>query len=451
MPLPYQADLSKSTARVRGIIGGNRTGKTEWGARECYYYLTGTHPDKDVRIPNEVWIGTPSFDTQVESAQPKLLKFLKADQISRTEYYQGNKIKTIYLKNGSKVTFKSFEQSTDKWAGAEKRLIWFDEEPPHNIWTEAVVRHGAGIPLEIIFTLTPINGMTWIYDELWSQAKAKGIDIKTPQWEDNTHLTKEQLGIMTSMLSPEELEVRRFGRFVRKIGLVCPWWRRDIHIKDMTGFNPRGYPVWVSIDFGFSTAATAALFGAIVNNAIYIFDGIYEKNLTTPYLAQKIKERLQNVFITGWIADSAQAADIEELKNYGFPVRGIKKETGTSEIDWDTFRARKMMEYGQLNPVTGEPRIYIADHLIADVGGRKVNWLANEIENLRWKQVKTADGLQAKQQWGDQPKDAIDALSYLLVSLPTQPDIKIASPWGNYEKKSLLPKQDLFDENGLYI
>lgn len=401
-------------------------------------------------MPNEVWIGTPSFDTQVESAQPKLLKFLKDKDIQNVEYYQGNKMKTIYLKNGSKATFKSYEQATDKWAGAAKRLIWFDEEPPHNIWTEAVVRHGAGIPLDIIFTLTPINGMTWIYDELWTQAEAKGVVIKTPSWDDNKHLTADQISTMTSMLSPEELEVRRYGRFVRRIGLVCNWWRRDVHLEDLSQFNPRGLTNWIGIDFGFSTASTAALFVALKGADLYVYDGIYEKNLTTPELANRLNQKLpKDLMITGWVADSASADDIEELKRYNFPVEGIKKETGSAQINWDDFRAKKLAEIGAVS-LNNTSRLHISKTLISDINGKMINWFANEAENLRWKSVRNADGTQAKSVWDDQPKDAIDALSYILVRLPMSvpESVKYVNSWSN---KAKVPKDNLFDSDGFYI
>lgn len=448
-PLPYQRELSADSSVVRGIIGGNRTGKTEWGAREASYYLTGTHPNHKITVPNQVWIGTPSFDTQIESAQPKLLKFLKKEDIARIEYYQGNKIKSIYLTNGSVATFKSYEQSNDKWMGAEKRLIWFDEEPPHSIWTEAVVRHGAGVPLNIIFTLTPINGMTWLYDEIWQQAEAKGIKILTPSWEDNFHLSKDQISTMTSMLTPEELEVRKFGRFVRRIGLVCSWWRRDIHIEDLSQFDPRGCTIYVGIDFGFTTSSTAALFVAIRGDDLYLFNGIYEKGLTTSMLAVRIKEKLGSLVVTKWVADSAAAEDIAELRSYGFAIEAVKKETGTSNINWDEHRARKLQEIGQINLATNRPRIHISQDLIAEVDGRRVHWFANEAENLRWKQVRTGDGLHAKPIWSnEQPKDAIDALSYILVSLPVQIPVKYVN---QFERKRMVPKNNLFDDDGFYL
>lgn len=453
-PLIYQEELTKDPATIRAIIGGNRTGKTEWGAHETSLYALGTHPYREVVPPSEIWIGTPSFDLQAESVQPKLLKFITDDKIDHAEYLRGSIISRLYLKNGTPITFKSYEQGPEKWQSAAKRLIWFDEEPPHDVWTESIVRQEAGIPLDIILTMTPVNGMTWVYDEIWQQAAVKKIAIKTPSWKDNTHLTQAQIDQMKLMLSSEELEVREKGHFIRRTGLVCSWWRRDVHLVDLSTFNPQGCTIWIGIDFGFTSSALCAIFVAIKGESLYIFDGIYEFGMTTNVLAQKLKEKLANLYITGWRGDSAAAEDLAELRKYGIPIEGVKKETGTLKENWDDFRARKMAEFGNPHPVTGKSRIYVAQHLMAEVpdstGAKKlVNWFANEVENLRWKTVRTADGLKEKAEWGDGHKDAIDAFSYVLVSLPEVMQTKI----GNQAMEQLarqIPKDNLFDSDGFY-
>ena len=168
--------------------------------------------------------------------------------------------------------------------------------------------------MDIILTMTPVNGMTWVYDELWQQAEAKGITIKTPTWRDNWHLTQEQVDAMRRQLTPEELEVRELGHFVRKVGLVCPWWRRDVHLVDLTTFRPQGMTIWVGIDFGFTSSALAVVFVAIKGEELYLFDGIYAYGMTKDVLARTIKEKLgPGTFVHGWVGDSAQAEDLARI------------------------------------------------------------------------------------------------------------------------------------------
>ena len=136
----------------------------------------------------------------------------------------------VQIDNGSSLVFKSYEQGREKFQGVGKRLIWFDEEPPQDIWEEAFVRVEAGTPLDIVLTMTPINGMTYIYDTVYL-ADNPDIFVITAGWKDNPWLEKEQIARMSRGLSDATLEVRKEGRFVRKTGLVNGWWKRDF-VKD---------------------------------------------------------------------------------------------------------------------------------------------------------------------------------------------------------------------------
>jgi phage terminase large subunit-like protein len=76
-------------------------------------------------------------------------------------------LREVILDIGTKVTFKSYEQGREKAQGAGKVLVWFDEEPPKDIYEECFVRQEAGTTLNIILTMTPIKGMTWVYDDIY--------------------------------------------------------------------------------------------------------------------------------------------------------------------------------------------------------------------------------------------------------------------------------------------
>lgn len=164
-PLKYaerhfkQSQFYKAQQPIRALFWGNRVGKTEIGAMEVARYMLGQHEYRDIPVPVEAWSVCPSFDAQAETTQKKLLHYLPEQEIADTTTIRKGIYSSIRLKNGSVVNFKSYEQGRSKFQGAGKRLIWFDEEPPHDIWEECVVRQEAGQPLDIILTMTPIKGM----------------------------------------------------------------------------------------------------------------------------------------------------------------------------------------------------------------------------------------------------------------------------------------------------
>jgi phage terminase large subunit-like protein len=378
--------------------------------------------------PGEVWSFCPSFDEQKDTTQKKLLKYIPEHRIRDTIWLRKGIIKELILDTGAKVTFKSYEQGREKAQGAGKTLIWFDEEPPRDIWEECFVRQEAGVPLHIILTMTPVKGMTWVYNEIYLNTQNPDIFTSEAEWNDNPFLTEEQKAQMRRGLTKQALLVREKGKFVKQVGLVCTWFRRDKHIVDIREL-PSG-DTYCAIDFGFAVP-TAALWVRIDREFNWwIFDGFYRRGLTNPEIQQLIRQKEAGIGRVIRIADSAQASDIKQLNDAGISIKGVEKATGTSKQNWDEWRASLLEQQGRIQELTGKPKLFISSKLVdtddditSPTYGTEYNFLVKEIENLRWEEAKTELGIEQKPIWGKQPKHAIDALSYLLATIykPKQP------------------------------
>src|SRR6185369_5970292 len=59
----------------------------------------------------------------------------------------------------SSLAFKFYEKGREKWQGETLDGVWFDEEPPQDIYSEGLTRTNAtgGI---VFLTCTPLMGMT---------------------------------------------------------------------------------------------------------------------------------------------------------------------------------------------------------------------------------------------------------------------------------------------------
>jgi phage terminase large subunit-like protein len=59
----------------------------------------------------------------------------------------------------SVLAFKAYEKGREKWQGETLDLVWFDEEPPLDIYIEGLTRTNAtgGI---VMITFTPLLGMS---------------------------------------------------------------------------------------------------------------------------------------------------------------------------------------------------------------------------------------------------------------------------------------------------
>lgn len=230
-PIPKTVPFHKSTAIYRLLHGGNRSSKTYTGTAEDVFYALGNHPYKKIITPNEGWIVSPSFKQQIEGIQPIIMKLLPKANIKHVSHVKGEIIESIWVipmgqppetprDRCSKITFKSVESGVRDFAGAAKRWIHFDEEPKQEIWKESIARIGAGMPLDIWLTMTPIFeevgrkvGMTWTYRELYKKRDGKRIATFGVGIEDNIYLSEEQIAEQKKKYHGAEYDIRIKGEF----------------------------------------------------------------------------------------------------------------------------------------------------------------------------------------------------------------------------------------------
>lgn len=427
-PLKYarqhakQEEASASKKALRVLFWGNRVGKTEWGAMESAKILLGIHPHIK---PSDGWIFSPSFDEQKDTTQEKLLRYIPESAISDKTWLRKGILKELFVRDQTgrvnKVTFKSYEQGREKAQGAGKGFIWFDEEPPKDIFDECSVREEAGGSLKIFMTMTPIKGMTWVYDEIYLNTKNPEIFVSTATWDDNPFLTEEQKRKMAGRLTASALKVRREGRFMRQVGLVASWFDRSIHVVEMPSLPQE--ELYMGIDFGFSNPCSSLWISVDREENVWVFDGFYRKGMTNSDVYELITRKEKDFGLTeriDRIGDSAQASDIKELQDAGLRIQGVVKQPGTKSDNWDEYRAKLMEDLGRVERADGRtgPKLFISKDLIAeDEEGNQYNFLVKELENLRWEEVKTDSGIAPKSAWGKQPNHAIDALTYVLATI----------------------------------
>lgn len=171
----------------RLFMAANRVGKTEGvGGYETTLHATGRYPPwwKGHRFdkPVEIWAAGKSNETTRDIIQAKLFgplgyrgagtsrKFVKgtglipAEDIVDIQWKRGSDLIDIahirsQFGGTSTLGLKSYEQGRGSFEGTEKDLIWFDEEPPLDVYVEAGVRTMTRNGL-IILTFTPMEGMS---------------------------------------------------------------------------------------------------------------------------------------------------------------------------------------------------------------------------------------------------------------------------------------------------
>lgn len=184
-PYPKQIEFHAAGLKYRERLfsAGNQLGKTLAGAAELAYHLTGRYPpDWKGRMwdrPTSWLAGSESGELTRDGMQrllvgpPNIEEQWGSGLIPRETFAAKPKRRSgikdaidavvVNHKQGgqSVVQFKSFDQGRAKWQASTVDGVWLDEEPPYDVYEEAVTRTNATNGL-VFITFTPLKGMSQV-------------------------------------------------------------------------------------------------------------------------------------------------------------------------------------------------------------------------------------------------------------------------------------------------
>ena len=306
-----QLAFHRCKKRNRWVFGGNRSGKTECGAVECLWMLRGIHPYRKNRKDVFGWAVSLSTQVQRDVAQAKILKYLPKSWISeiimltgRRDSPSGGVIDQIKIKNVfggiSTLGFKSCDQGREKFQGSSLDFVWFDEEPPRDIYEECLMRvmDKRG---DIFGTMTPLKGKTFIYNEIYLNRRGnREIWHEFMTWADNPYLSKKEAKLLESSLDASVLDARKYGRFSDGEGLVYPEFDEAVHV--IAPFKiPPEWQDTISIDPGLNNPLSAHWYAVDYDGNIYVVAEHFAAGKDIDFHAGRIKEISKRL---GWKTDS---------------------------------------------------------------------------------------------------------------------------------------------------
>lgn len=288
---PHKKQLMFHTnpKHTRLYIGGNRSGKTVGGGTEAAYWLMKKHPYRKLPLPEgpiRMRGVAVDFNYGVDMIMlPELVRWIPPSFLKKgsfEESYDSNH-RLLTLANGSFIEFRSYEQDLEKFAGTSRHATWFDEEPPKHIYDECMARHVDTDGFTWI-TMTPVEGMTWVYEGLYLPGIEGDEDIGVIEIEtdENTHLSPEAIRRFNKGLDEDTKKARNRGEFVAFGGRVYKMFNETDHV--ISPIDPsqlEGWEIYVSIDHGYNNP-TAILWHAVSPGArnIITFNEIYEREVT---------------------------------------------------------------------------------------------------------------------------------------------------------------------------
>jgi phage terminase large subunit-like protein len=264
--------------KERLFMAANRVGKSEAGAYELTCHLTGLYPPwwegRRFEKPVECWaVGTNSQTTR-DIVQAKLLGSV---QMPGTGMVPGHLILSTISSRGlpgaleggvirhvsggnSLLGLKTYEQGRQSFEGTSKDVIWCDEEPPADCYTEMLYRTVTTKGI-VMVTFTPLQGMSDVVKGFLEPESDIAADFKTfiqAGWKDVPHLDAEEQRALMATTPPYQIAARTEGEPSLGSGAIYPIAEREILVP--TAEIPSSWPRVYAMDVGWNR--TAVIWGA---------------------------------------------------------------------------------------------------------------------------------------------------------------------------------------------
>jgi phage terminase large subunit-like protein len=419
-PHDKQRVFHSSTSKARLYIGGNRGGKTVGGATEAIWWLTGTHPFQETpRPPVRGRCISVDFTNGVEAiVKPEIKRWIAPSMLINGSWEESYNMhtRTLTLANGSFLEFKSYDQDLDKHAGTSRHFVWFDEEPPHSIFEENMMRL-MDTDGHWWLTMTPVEGYTWVAEEIYEPAVLGLTDttVVKVNTNDNPHLNTEAINRAMSYLSEEDQKARQEGDFIVQGGLIFKDFDATVHVTDKILINPKNpkHRVIASMDLGIANP-TAWLWHCVNDDGVvFTFHEEYDTGLTIPQWARRVKEyesKLRRVpeLRVGDPSIVQRSAQTGLSNRVAYSQQGIYIALGNNDVDASIL---KMMSYLQHDEKM-KPMWYIHSscrNLIKEL---------RRYQNEDWATRKQKDKNNKKEKPRKKDDHAVDACRYLFSFLP---------------------------------
>lgn len=224
---------------ARLLMAGNQLGKTLSAAAETAMHATGRYPDwwegKRFTTGIKAWVAGATSQTTRDNPQRLLMgevgewgtgmipeRYIV--DIKKSLHGVPDAIETVTVKHASgtlsRITFKTYDQGRLRWQGETLDVVWYDEEPPIDIYSEGNTRLQVRDGISYM-TFTPLLGMSEVVAR-FLQEKPPGSAVITMTIEEAEHYTPEQRAKIIAGYPAHEREARARGIPMMGSGRVFP-------------------------------------------------------------------------------------------------------------------------------------------------------------------------------------------------------------------------------------
>lgn len=367
-----------------GVIHHNTEGV---GGYEMTLHLTGLYPKwwkgKRFDRPITAWGAGDTSKTVREIIQRKLLgsfQDIGTGLIPQNLIHDWTRkagtpeaVDTIYVKHKSggisSITLKSYDQKRHSFQGSEIDVIWLDEEPPLDIYTECLIRTMTNQGM-LMLTFTPLMGMSETVmaflpgGQIKENAEsAKYVVMAT--WDDAPHLGEAEKTELWNSIPPFQRDARSKGVPQLGAGAIFPVPESDFVVDDFP--IPDHWLRCYGMDVGWNR--TAVSWGAYdkENDCLYVYAEHYRGQAEPSIHAASINAR--GSWIPGVIDPASRGRAqrdggklLEDYKALGLDIEvafnGV--ESGLYQV-WQRLSTGRMKVFKSCSNWLFEFRLYRRD------------------------------------------------------------------------------------------
>lgn len=336
--------------RERLFAAGNQLGKTLAGAAEMAMHLTGQYPDwwPGIRFPRAV--RATAMAESGELARKGVQRLLMGPPEDESAYGTGfipkscivnylrkpgipNALATVTVKHvsgdNSIIQYNSYDQGRSRLQADTLDIVWADEEPPEDIYTESITRTNStgGI---IFTTFTPLKGETELVRR-FKNGEFPDTGMVTMTIDDVDHLSPEKKATILASYPEHEREARLNGVPMLGSGGIFPVARSEITCDPFP--IPPTWPRIGGLDPGWDHPAGFAYLAHDVNtDTIYVYDAWRRRKASVAEHAMMLQGKGYNKIPHAWPTDALQtdkAAGVQlkaEYEKFGVNMLSIRAQ-----------------------------------------------------------------------------------------------------------------------------
>lgn len=302
-PYAKQTEFHAAGARFRErlFMAGNQLGKTLAGAAEAAMHLTGDYPS---------WWAGRRFDRSItmiggseshELTRDGVQRLLVGPPMSEEDWGTGylpkaaiagwtrrssasGALDSVTVRHASGGTstllLKAYEQGRAKWQANTVDYVWFDEEPPEDVYFEGITRTNA-TGGSIAVTFTPLKGMSAVVSRYLLEP-SDDRTVVTMTIDDAEHYSPEERAKIIASYPAHEKEARTRGVPTLGSGRIFPVTEEQIRVEPFE--IPRHWVQIGGLDFGWDHPFAAALCAWDRDADVFYVTRCYREREATPII-----------------------------------------------------------------------------------------------------------------------------------------------------------------------